>query len=268
MTKASILVALAALCLTHNVQAERVRIKTKQKDEATLSCKDICVQCRDGSSVYYGRSRNWWKVGAMATLGAAGIKAASMGDGVVTVAAAGGGGMVLSGMVLKKMVGKKHQEPHADLSGSPPSSGLFCDRVDVLRFDKANKCMATALMERSPRRVGRVRVRSNFLQPYDADGKLVNRTDLTQADIINYDAGCKTIATSGIKGAMGNLAARFRDKCSSKAEQGALTCSQHSKLCGPDGVAGITHATSSDVCMQECKGPSMAQVKCSATFDS
>lgn len=261
MARLSPVLALAALCLTHMVQAARMKMdanNTRQKDDASAGCTDFCVQCQDGSSVWYGRGKNWWKAGATITLGGLTV----LTGGVVQLAAAGGVGVVAGIGADKKTI----NETHTSWTGYLPTTGLACERVDVLKYDKTNECKADALMEASDKTLGRVK--NNYLKPYGADGKLLQGSkgelSYTEADMTSYKEGCKVVKGAGASGAFNQLWSNFQKKCADKVSKGINTCSGHSKLCGAGKVAGITDAKTADECYQQCQLKKARQIECKA----
>jgi len=219
-----------------------------EEDAQELGCTDYCVQCQDGSSVWYGRDRNWWKAGASLTLGSVGIAAAASGVGTLGVAVAAGAGASLG---YSKGV-ESGQETHTHWSGNIPTTGLSCERVDVVKFNKGGQCQAQYLMQKSPQRFGRVW--NNMLKPYDADNQLKMAEGFTEQDNLVYRTGCKIVKGSGMRGGWGQMKSNFQSTCDSEVTKGANKCSMHSRLCGTSGgVAGVTVAKTADECLAQCK---------------
>jgi len=279
MAKASVLVSLALLLACCMVQGSRVKRSRRTADlesnvtdaqlsseasaeegmqeESEMGCRNYCVQCNDGSTVWYGRDRNWFKAGASVVLGSVGLAAASSGIGLIG-AVAGGAATGYTGYSAGVSNG---EETHTHWSGSLPTSGFFCEKVDVLKFQKEQQCAVKPFMEQSKAYFGRVR--NNKLKPYDENGKLKTPygLDVAKADERSYKDGCKIVKASGMK-AFKQLS--LQKTCNSAVTAGIHTCSSHTALCGSAGVSGTTNAKTSDSCQKLCSTGGFNDLKCKA----
>jgi hypothetical protein len=240
------------------VEEHRLNTSEESGDQTEVfSCNNYCVQCNDGSTVWYGRSKNWWKAGASSVLGVVGGGAVFSGIGVI-----GGAAAVAGAGVLGHSTGvQSAEEKHSHWSGSLPSSGFFCEKVNVFKYLSQNNCEnPVLLMEKSVKRLGRVK--NNMLKPYETEGpnkgKLAN--GFQDTDIEAYKNGCKVVKGAGTRAfkqlSMGPL-------CAQGTTKGIQQCSEHSRLCGVGGVAGITNAETADSCQDQCKHrPSQQSLQC------
>jgi len=244
---------------------------SNEEDAQGLGCVDYCVQCHDGSSVWYGRGRNWWKAGASLTVGSVAIAANAPGVGALGVAL--GVGLVPSSSTAAAVAAgaagafgvsqgvESAEETHTHWTGNIPSTGLSCERVDVVKFSKEGQCQAQYLMQKSPHSFGRVW--KNMLKPYDENNQLRTEEGFTFKDNLVYKAGCKIVKGSGMTGGWGQFKSKFQSHCNSEVTKGANKCSMHSKLCGIAGVAGVTRARTADECLAQCQGGQL-DVQCPA----
>jgi len=277
MAKASVLVSLALLVACCVVQGSRVsrarradlqsnvtdvQLSTEESaeegtQESEMGCRNYCVQCNDGSTVWYGRDKNWIKAGATVVLGGVGWAAA--GSGIGTVGAIIGG--AAAGVAGYSAGVSNAEETHTHWSGALPTTGFFCEKVDVLKFKKTEQCAVTPFMEQSEKYFGRVK--NNKLKPYDEHGKLKTPygLDAAKADEKSYRDGCKVVKASGTK-ALQQLT--WKKTCKSAVTHGIHTCSHHSALCGAAGVSGTTNAKTADSCQKQCATGGFNDLKCQA----
>jgi len=239
---------------------ENLALNTTDAEDFDPRCADYCVKCHDGSSIWYGRSRNWFKVGATSVLGSVGIAASVSGVGAVGVVAAAGAGAALG-------VGEgisQAEETHTHWSANIPTSGMSCERVDVLRFFKGSSdtCASEYLMQKSAKWLGRVV--NNQLKPYDENGDPKTGAGFIANDDTAYKKGCKIVKAAGMSGSLKQFTSNFQSYCDSDVTKAASVCSTHNKLCGPGGVSGVTDAKTADQCLQQCSGEFESQVKCRA----
>merc|ERR550539_1633732 len=73
---------------------------------------DYCMQCQDGSTIWYGRSRSWFR--SFINLFTEGI--------LIPLTAAG------------NMYRKATKENFTHWTGYMPTTGLFCEKVDIIKF--------------------------------------------------------------------------------------------------------------------------------------
>jgi hypothetical protein len=224
-------------------------------EEGVWGCKNYCVQCNDGSTVWYGRDRNWVKMGASSTLGLIGAAAAGSGVGAVgLVAGAGAAGVLGASQAVQSQ-----EETHTHWSGNIPSSGFFCEKVDVIKFPMAQGCHPQPFMEKSKKWLGRVK--NNNLKPYDTKGRLMVEKAYQPSDMFAYKEGCKVVKAAGTRAFQQLSLGKF---CKAGTTKGIHKCSAHSMLCGAAGVAGTSHAKSADKCRATCMNPAQGKLKCPA----
>jgi len=182
------------------------------------------------------------------------VAAATTGVGALGVAAAAAGAGVLgTGAGIKTS-----EETHKSWKGNLPTTGAFCERVDVIWYKKKASCEANILMAKSDKRLGRVKL--NHLQPYGAGGKALEGFERTDAQF--YKEGCEIVKAEGREGSWEQFKSTFQDdECSSSVDKAIKTCSKHSKLCGPKGVKGFIPVNSADGCLKACNKWD-TQVKC------
>lgn len=205
-------------------------------DSAGFNCRDMCVECNDGSKVFFGRNSNWWKAAPSLVLGGVSIAAASTGVGLIGVGAAAGAGAVI-GVGAGQKAGA---ETHTSWTGNLPTTGTFCERVDILKD-------GVPMMSAAETKLGRVQ--NNKLKPYDEKNQA--RTDFTYlpSDKEAYTKGCKIVKAAGLKGSWSQFKSIFSSECASATAQGTMTCAGHSMLCGAAGVKGILEMTDFKKCM-------------------
>jgi len=228
----SIRFALAILCLSRGAQAMRKRSKVNETEIAEdvsqgIGCSDYCILCNDGSTVWYGRSRSWFR--SFVTLFTDGI--------IVPITLVG------------NMWMKSKKEKFSRWTGYLPTTGLFCEKVDIIKFPagRPEPNAFTPLMLASRNWFGRISL--NELKPYHPES---NRPPKDWAQPQDYDAyveGCKTLKSAGLKGKADQFASIFQNKCHSEVTQATFKCADHSRLCGAAGVKHLTEAKDRQQCM-------------------
>eukprot|EP00929_Paragymnodinium_shiwhaense_P028419 TRINITY_DN16472_c0_g2_i1.p1 TRINITY_DN16472_c0_g2~~TRINITY_DN16472_c0_g2_i1.p1 ORF type:complete len:276 (-),score=36.18 TRINITY_DN16472_c0_g2_i1:123-950(-) len=212
------------------------------------TCRDFCVQCADGATVYYGRNRNWWKAVAMpvglaagAAIGAVsapfsvgattliywGVETVAL-YGAVTGATAGAVGGAVAVVDSEKDRNSTNQTAEdrgmtvTHWYGHIPSSGILCERLDVVKFhkDADGNTLQTTLVNKE---------NGNLLKPYDKHAEL--KSHFEPEDIQFYRNGCKVVKGSGLKG--------WKQVSRKAVDTAVEMCSLHSKLCGAHGEATI-----------------------------
>lgn len=224
----------------------------EESDQQAWGCKNYCVQCNDGSTVWYGRNKNWWKMGASVVLGSVGLAATGSGIGAVGAVA----GFGAAGVLGHAQGVQSTEETHSHWSGNIPTTGFFCEKVDIFKFPKAQSCQALPFMEVSQKRFGRVK--NNRLKPYDTKRRLMTEQGFVTSDMNSYKEGCKVVKAAGTK-AFQQLS--FGKFCKQGTTKGIHLCSTHSRLCGAAGVAGTNYAKSADQCQQQCQN-GQPKLKC------
>jgi len=224
----------------------------------TSGCTDYCVKCADGTAVWYGRSRDWDKfhknaAGATVVAGAAAIATVTMGLPVI----AGAGVALVSAPALSSVTTNENDVfTHTHWSAHIPTTGLMCERHDVIKFtwlkqwetleleqsgsDGEWKHWETSLMKTSHKSYD-ASSRANLLKPYDLDPD-TTKPGFEESDLDNYKEGCKVVKGGGVRA--------FKQFMPGAVPKAITMCSLHSKLCGIDGNPEIVKASTSDECLQ------------------
>lgn len=210
-------------------EADVGNVVMRQNETAELACTDFCVRCADGGTLWYGRSRDWTKMAsAAAGAGIAALGATVIGAPVAIFAGVGG---VLSTAVTAQI---QHVpgETQTHWSGNFPTSGLFCERVDIIKFLEDH---ATQFM-----RVKKGFRNENGLKPYVTDPNIVQKEGMVEEDLDSYKEGCKIVKGAGVRG--------YHQMVPGSTTDAILKCSQHSKLCGLAGKPEIVPAGNANEC--------------------
>eukprot|EP00929_Paragymnodinium_shiwhaense_P028418 TRINITY_DN16472_c0_g1_i1.p1 TRINITY_DN16472_c0_g1~~TRINITY_DN16472_c0_g1_i1.p1 ORF type:complete len:277 (-),score=50.91 TRINITY_DN16472_c0_g1_i1:100-930(-) len=240
---------------------ESIALLDEQNNNASTSkmCRDFCVQCADGATIFYGRNRNWWKVVAIplaAGVGAVGgavVAPFAVGvetlifsslEGVMLAGAASGGGVgTIAGASrvigdeenfrsTKNQTAEERGMTVTHWYGHLPSSGVLCERLDIVKFHKDGdgNTVQTTLVNKE--------TKGNQLKPYDAKAEL--KPDFLQEDMKIYKEGCKVVKGSGLTG--------WKQLSRKAVDSAVLMCSSHSRLCGAAGEATIVPVKAADEC--------------------
>lgn len=204
--------ALLLLCLSVCAGALRSHavINASDAEASSLSCMDYCVQCNDGSTVWYGRSKSWFRTFI----------------NLVTE------GIVIPLTALGNVIVKVNKEQYKGWFGGWPTTGFFCEKVDVIKFDAGQGGLSyTPLMLADLNWFGRIML--NELKPYDDTGAMKQWAQPDDKKV--YKAGCKVMKAAGMKGSAKQFKAIFQDTCDDSVTKSVHTCSQHSRLCGSAG---------------------------------
>jgi hypothetical protein len=206
--------ALLCLCLAVRVSSMRTSEKLSVNDtdanieESELGCQDYCVQCNDGSTVWYGRSRSWFK--SFVHLFTSGVL------------------VPITNVMSMIMKGTRED---VSFTGYLPTTGLFCEKVDIVKFpaEKEEPLAYTPLMLADASLFGRIKL--NEL-------KVTDRYPKPWAQIGDKEAyaGCRIAKASGLKGSATQFVSTFQSDCDNSVIHGVLECSRHSRLCGAVGV--------------------------------
>lgn len=202
------------------------------------------MQCQDGSTVWYGRSKSWFR--AFGTVVAALNAVNPWGWFLIPLSAAA------------DSWGKTRYEEFSHWPGYVPTTGVECERVDIVKFPVGgvgNADSYTPLMLADRSWLGRITL--NDLKPYDINRQ--QKAGFVATDVRAYADGCKTVKGAGTKGKWEQLKSVFKDLCSSAVTRGAFVCSTHSRLCGSSGgVAKLLPVYDWESC-QNMKGPTGMQ---------
>jgi len=237
MAVRSIIVVL--LCLSLSAEAVRVAMKTNQteSDSSEFWCSDYCLRCKDGSTVWYGRSKSWFR-------------------SFINVFTEG---ILIPFTAIANMYVKATKEEFGHWSGYMPSTGLFCEKVDIIKFGfpyaDAREHSPAMLADRNW--FGRIAL--NALKPYDTHYQL--KPMYTEEDRLHYVEGCKKVKAAGLAGRAAQLGSALSGICDSPVTHGIYECAQHHMLCGPGGAHYITHADSWEMCQMQ-RGPQPPPASC------
>jgi len=199
-------------------------------DESGLYCADYCMMCNDGSTVWYGRSKSWFR-------------------GFITLFTEG---LIIPVVGVTNMFFKASKEQFSHWTGYLPTTGLFCEKVDVIKFpigQPANAFQPLITYERNW--FGKISM--NELKPYTPQGYLSPKLWAQNGDLEAYVHGCKPMKASGASGALSQFQSNFESFCTSQVTTGVFKCSEHSRLCGKNGVHSMVKANSYQQC-QALKG--------------
>jgi len=206
---------LLCLCLAVRVDSLRTIIANQisvndtdaNMEESELGCQDYCVQCNDGATVWYGRSRSWFR-------------------SFIHLFTAGW-------LVPVTNIGSMIKKTNEDVSftGYLPTTGLFCEKVDIVKFpaDQEQPLAYTPLMLADASVFGRIKL--NEL-------KVTDKYPKPWAQIGDKEAyaGCRIAKASGLKGSVTQFFSTFQSDCDNSVIHGVLECSRHSRVCGAAGV--------------------------------
>jgi len=244
-------------------------LTSENLESKTSSCKDYCVQCNNGDAVWYGRGKNWAKAGAILTLSTVGIATGVAG---VAAAATAAGAALAVGLVSNV---SKVEEQTSHWSGKLPTTGLSCEQLNVIAFKRVTEtstdCKPEPFMEASGATFGRVK--NNMLKPYHTSGPMRHSLmkDYEELDMMRYKNGCKTVKASGLAGALkqhrtvGDWFHSKNKNCEHPVAQAVMICSEHSMLCGSEGVKGIAEGVeNADKCAEVCTQTTAVEKFCDA----
>mmetsp|Transcript_116936 Transcript_116936/g.364039 ORF Transcript_116936/g.364039 Transcript_116936/m.364039 type:complete len:166 (-) Transcript_116936:39-536(-) len=142
---------------------------------------------------------------------------------------------------------KISQEEFSSFAGYLPTSGNFCEKVDVIKFPADTLPTSyTPVMLADRSWFGRLSL--NVLKPYDGMRKL--KPEYSTSDLEAYVEGCKTAKGGGVQAKMEQLKSNFQSFCTNHVTGAVRTCSEHSFLCGKGGVAKLIDASSQEQCMK------------------
>jgi hypothetical protein len=217
------------LCLAVGASAMRVQHKANatSAEESEFGCSDYCLQCNDGSTVWYGRSRSWFR--SFVNLFTSGI------------------------LVPVTMVGnmwmKSSNEEFSHWTGYLPTTGFFCEKVDIIKFpvEREEPFAFTPLMLADRNWFGRISL--NELKPYYPETGRPQKEWAQPHDYEAYIGGCKTMKGAGVSGKASQLGSNFQSYCRSAVTIASYKCAEHSRLCGAAGVAKLTYAANKNECM-------------------
>jgi len=222
-----------------SVDEESIALQTEAYNETSdklIACSSYCVQCANGQTIWYGRSKNWLKLGHTAGGALTGAVVAALMTSVVGIpiglgvgAAAVGVGATAGGVGTN--LAEVPEETHTHWSAHIPTTGMFCERTDIIKFGKDRD--ATCLMrsrQSDAENPDRTIPSSNALKPYITDTNVVEE-GFVEEDLDNYKKGCKIVKGAGTKG--------WKQVMPGKTDEGVLQCSLHSKLCGAGGAPQI-----------------------------
>merc|ERR1712187_45793 len=140
---------------------------------------------------------------------------------------------------------KLSKESHTHWTGNLPTTGAFCERVDVIK--RSFNQQPEVWMSSARTKLGRVE--NNMLKPYDAHGQERHDISYAMGDLESYKNGCKIVKAAGLSGSWSQFRSIFQKECKSKVAKGTMSCAAHSKLCGAQGVRGILDTTDYTQCM-------------------
>jgi len=217
--------------LREQLHVEVSNNETQEDSGPSVDCTDYCVMCDDGSTVWYGRSRSWFRA-------------------IVNVFTEG---VIMLPVGVINMFSKVSNEEFTSWLGYLPTTGLFCEKVDVLKFPASGEWNAfSPLMLYSRSWFGKME--HNYLKPYGSDGYHALKDWAVEEDLEAYLKGCKKMKGSGLKGKLSQLASNFEDStCKNSVTKGAFRCSEHSRLCGKHGIHAMVPAPSYEAC-RDMKG--------------
>jgi len=200
------------------------------QEGSEMACANYCVYCNDGSTVWYGRSRSWFR--SFISLFTEGL--------IVPITG------------VMNMFFKASREDYTHWTGYLPTTGMFCEKVDVIKFEAGTPWNAfTPWMLYDRNWFGKVTM--NELKPYLHHGHDTRKDWAQEGDYEAYADGCKTVKAAGAKGSSEQFFSNFQGFCHSQVTQGVFKCSEHSRLCGKSGVHSMLHADSYKQC-QALKG--------------
>jgi len=214
---------------------------TTAEDAGAFSCANYCVMCNDGTTVWYGRSKSWFRSFVNLFLSGAIIP--------------------ITGVV--NMYFKATKEEFTHWTGYMPTTGLFCEKVDVVKFPVEDPRWEAfqPLMLYDRNWFGKLTY--NELKPYTPAGYSVLKPWATGADAQAYIDGCKVVKAAGASGSAAQFAANFQSFCANHVTEGVFKCSEHSRLCGAVGVHSVTYADTFQQCRDQ-KGHVESAVQCKA----
>jgi len=212
------------------------------EDEGVFSCANYCVMCNDGTTVWYGRSKSWFR--SFVSLFTSGV--------IIPITG------------VMNMYFKATKEQFTHWTGYMPTTGLFCEKVDVVKFPAEDPRWEAfqPLMLYDRNWFGKLKY--NELKPYTHHGYSSLKPWATGMDAESYINGCKVVKAAGASGSAAQFAANFQSFCSSTVTTGVFKCSEHSRLCGAAGVHSIIYADSFQQCRDQ-KGQLNAAVQCKST---
>jgi len=221
-------------CLA-GADAARARVQLEvnetQGDDSGIMCADYCIMCNDGSTVWYGRSSSWFR--SFINLFTEGLIVPIVG--------------------VVNMYFKATKEQYTSWTGYLPTTGLFCEKVDVVKFPASNPAMNAfqPLMLYDRNWFGKISL--NELKPYTPAGYSSPKPWAQSGDVDAYVQGCKPMKAAGATGSWAQFKSNFQSFCDNAVTKGVFKCSEHSRLCGAAGVHSMVLANSYGQC-QGLKG--------------
>lgn len=152
-------------------------------------------------------------------------------------------GLLVPITALMNGIMKATNEEFTSWTGYLPTTGLFCEKVDVIKFPAGYSAAAyTPLMLADLSWLGRIML--NELKPYYPTKAMKEWAQL--GDFAAYKKGCKVMKAAGMKGSVKQFNANFEPSCHDSVTRSVQTCSEHSRLCGNAGgvkqiIAGVHH---------------------------
>jgi len=147
---------------------------------------------------------------------------------------------------------KATREEFGHWSGYMPSTGLFCEKVDIIKFafpfHDPREHSPAMLADRN----WFGRISHNILKPYDTHYNL--KPHYTEADRKHYVDGCKLVKAAGFSGRSAQFSSMLSGYCHNPVTHGMYECAEHHMLCGEGGPDFITHADSWEQCQMQ-RGP-------------
>jgi len=224
-----------ALLLGVSIGVDGMRLQHKanatSEEGSEFWCQDYCIQCNDGSTVWYGRSRSWFH--AFVQIFTEGL------------------------LVPLTMIGnswmKATKEEFSHWSGYLPTvgltMGLSCEKVDIIKFPSEHNAdnAFTPLMLADRNWLGRIQL--NELKPYYPESHRPPKEWAAPHDYDAYVEGCKIIKGSAAWGKLSQFGSNFQDFCHSSVTVAAHKCAEHSRMCGAAGVKHLLFAESQRECM-------------------
>jgi hypothetical protein len=171
-------------------------------------------------------------------------------------------GLIIPIVGVTNMLFKATREQYSHWTGYLPTTGLFCEKVDVVKFpieQPANAFTPYILYDRNW--FGKISM--NELKPYTPRGYLSPKPWAQPGDVDAYVQGCKPMKAAGASGSLSQFQSNFQSFCNSDVTKGVFKCSEHSRLCGSGGVHSMVKADSYEQC-QALKGGATAFPACPA----
>jgi len=172
-------------------------------------------------------------------------------------------GIIVPITLVGNMWMKSTREEFSHWTGHLPTTGLFCEKVDILKFpiERKEPLAFTPLMLADRNWFGRVSL--NELKPYYPTSDRAPKEWAQPHDYDAYVGGCKTMKAAGAKGKINQFGSNFQGYCNNDVTKASFKCAEHSRLCGAAGVKQVTYARNRYECMA-MKGDPSATPKCKA----